>query len=142
MHTRTTAAVAGLLTVGLLLTGCSSSSGDGGNDKTATTSPSPRITVPVRDRFLQAINAANIQSWEHAAPSDDELAAFPDEWCANLAQGHSVAWLFGQGGEYPIGQTWGTAKPDAYQVLLLAVGFYCPQRKGAVESELRASGAY
>jgi hypothetical protein len=141
MHTRTATTVGLLLAATLTLTACSSSS-DSSHDPTPAPTTSAPPTVPVRDQFLQAINAANIESWAHVGPSDDELAAFPDEWCASLAQGHSVEWMFGQGGEYPIGQTWGTAKPDAYRVLVLAVGLYCPARKGVVEEELRAAGDY
>ena len=141
---RTTAVtIVGLATTGVLLAGCSN--GDGGDDKATaapTTSAAAVPTVPVRDQFLQAINAANINSWEHTGPSDDELAAFPDEWCASLAEGHSVQWMLGEGGQYPIGQTWGTKKADVYRVLVLAVGYYCPERKAAVEEQLRATGDY
>jgi hypothetical protein len=144
MHRTTTATAAtALLAAGILLTGCTSS---GDSDAKATAPPSSSAaavpTVPVRDQFLQGINAANIQSWEHAGPTDDELAAYPDQWCAALAEGHSVDWMFGQGGQYPIGMSWGTRKADAYKVLVLAVGYYCPARKGDVEEQLRATGDY
>lgn len=140
MRHTTTATLAVAMAGLLALTGCSSSSGA----KPAATASSPVPTVPVRDQFLQAINAANIESWGKVGPSDDELAAFPDQWCTQLAYGHSVKWMFdtSQGDLYPIGQDWGTTKTDAYKVLVMAVGFYCPERKKQVLDELRASGDY
>lgn len=144
MHTRTTTTAASLLTAGLLvLTGCSS-----GSSTPAKTSPpassSPVPTVALRDQFLQQINAANIASWGRHGPSDDELAAYPDQWCAQLAYGHSVAWMFDihQGDLYPLGQDWGTEQADAFKVLVMAVGVFCPDKKPVVLGELRATGNY
>lgn len=142
MHTRTAAAAAAL-TAGLLLTaGCSS--GGAAKPAAATPSTSPVPTVALRDQFLQQINAANIISWGQRGPSDDELAAYPDRWCAQLAYGHSVEWMFDiqQGDLYPIGQDWGTTEADADRVLVMAVTDFCPDRKPVVLAELRAAGNY
>lgn len=137
MHTtRTTTA---LLAAGLLLAGCSA----GGTGTPPATTPAAPPTVPIRDQFLQAVNAANIASWAHARPTDDELAAYPDRWCTSLNAGHSVAVMLApRGGDYPIGMTWGTKEADAYEVLLIAVRLYCPAQTARVESELRAAGKY
>lgn len=139
-HTTTGLAV---LAAAALLAGCSSSGHPHHTASTTAATVQAAPTMPVRDRFLSAINAANIQSWEHNGPSDDELAAYPDQWCGALAQGHSVQWMFSKdGGMYPIGDTWGTQEADADQVLLIAVRYYCPTRKAEVEKELRAAGNY
>lgn len=70
---------------------------------------------------------------------------FPTLWCNELEAGHSVEWMFDitdGGGLYPIGEEWGTAKPDAYELLVAGVKAYCPESLGAVQEELRASGEY
>lgn len=138
-HTTTTAlAAAGLIA----LAGCSSSGAKPAATTPASSSPVP--TVALRDQFLQQINAANIASWGQHGPSDDELAAYPDQWCTQLAYGHSVAWMFDihQGDLYPLGQDWGTEQADAFKVLVMAVGDFCPDKKPAVLGELRATGNY
>ena len=136
-HHTTTVAV--LLTAGLALTACSGSSH---NDKPAPTTTPATATADPKAQFLAAAHAANLASWAEKAPTDTELAPFPVEWCENLNQGHSVAWILGQDDLYPIGQDWGTANPDAEKLVLLGATYYCPDKKGQVEAELRAAGDY
>lgn len=119
------------------LTACSSS---GQTDaKPATAAP----TISRQDQFLTAVTQAHVDSWATAGPTDTELAAYPERWCAGLAAGHSVAYLLSiDGGLYPIGENWGTAEPDAQRVLLLGVTVYCPEYRDRVTQELRGSGGY
>lgn len=72
------------------------------------------------------------------------LLIYPKEWCKALESGHSVEWMFDifEGGLYPVGDEWGTAKPDANELLVAGVRVYCPEHLGAVQEELRASGEY
>ena len=136
MRHTTTSAVALLLA--LAATGC----GDSGeaDSKPSAGTPSPSASI---DRDGQYIAAAQDIPFTGRQPSDEELLAYPAEWCAGLDQGHSVEWLFSSdGGLYPIGQDWGTVKTDAYQLLLAGVKVYCPQHVDAVTAELRASGEY
>ncbi|KOV86076.1 MULTISPECIES: DUF732 domain-containing protein [unclassified Streptomyces] len=128
--------VAVLLAAGLALAGCSNSS------DTADAKPSPSKTVDKKETFLTAARAAGFKSWIEKPPSDDELADFPSEWCTALNEGHSVDWLFNEGGLYPYGTDWGTKKPEAYQLLVMGVKVYCPKHEGQVKEELRATGEY
>lgn len=132
---------AALLAAVLLLavTGCSS---DGSSDDgKPAAKPSPTKTVSKKDQYLKAAHEITF----NGAPSDTELMVFPMLWCQELEAGHSVEWLFGitDGGNlYPVGEEWGTAEPDAYELLMAGVKAYCPGSLDAVREELRASGAY
>lgn len=132
---RTAAAV--LLAVGLVLTGCSSSGGGGGKPTPAVTSSvDPLVT------FTRAVDGAQLESYATGIPVADELGVFPPRWCKALAEGHSVAWMLGDGGLYPVGRDWGTEKSDAYELVLLGVRAYCPKDEAVVKGELRELGVY
>lgn len=133
MHTRT---AAGTLAAALLLTACSAAG--------TTAKPKPSPTISKREQFLNAVHAADFQSWSDKSPTDDDLAAYPTKWCRALASGHSVDWMFSIGGGklYPSGWDWGTRKDDAHELLLLAVKVYCPASRDQVVEELRGTGAY
>ncbi|HEX2656708.1 MAG TPA: hypothetical protein VHU40_00485 [Polyangia bacterium] len=133
MHT-TTITAAGI--AALLLTACSS-----GSPPTAKAKPTPSATS-AEDKFVAAMAKADIKSWEDKGPSYDELHAYPKQWCAGLDEGHSVEWLLGDGGLYPIGEDWGTKIDDARKVLVLAVTAHCPEYRDEVTQELRESGEY
>lgn len=135
MHTRTAAA---LLLTTALLTACASSTDAKPATTKATASPDPE------QQFLKAVHDVPIDSWTTTGPSDTEILTYPEQWCAGLAAGHSAAYLFDmtQGGLYPIGQDWGTAKADAYKVLVMGVTAYCPKYRSQVVEELRAAGEY
>ncbi|MFK4070559.1 hypothetical protein [Streptomyces sp. NPDC029674] len=95
------------------------------------------------DQWRQSINAAGITSWtEDAGPSGDELEAMPKDWCKALKGGHSVQWLLGEGGLYPIGEDWGTEKSEAHKLVVLGTEAYCPKLAGRVKAELRETGEY
>lgn len=134
---RATTTTAGLLAAGLLLAGCGSSSGD------AKATASPTHTVDKQTAFLNALHAASIQSWATAAPGDDEIAVYPQQWCDQLAAGHSVDNILSvRSGLYPSGPNWGTKIGDADQVLILAVTAYCPQYRAEVVQQAQAGGNY
>ncbi|MEV7389607.1 hypothetical protein [Streptomyces sp. NPDC091215] len=119
----------------LVLAGCSSSG------STADAKPSPTKTVGKADQYLKTAHGIAF----NGTPSDDELLAYPPQWCQGLDAGHSVKWLFdvtGGGGLYPIGEEWGTAQADAYTLLVAGVKAYCPVNSKTVTDELRASGDY
>lgn len=131
---RTTAAAL-LAVVCLALAGCGTSS-----SKTSA-KPSPSKTVSKADRYLATAHQVSF----NGSPSDEELLAYPPQWCQALDSGHSVAWLFdvtGGGGLYPIGQEWGTAKADANTLLVAGVRAYCPANLAVVQKELRDAGEY
>ncbi|MBU8549779.1 hypothetical protein IMX12_13270 [Streptomyces sp. Babs14] len=136
MHART--ALAFLAAACLALTGCSNS------DTNDETKPSTSPTQDPGDAFVASVIDAHLDSYAAGVPAADELKAFPPQWCTSLDSGHSVAWMFDlqQGNQYPIGQTWGTKKADAYEVLLLGVKTHCPKHRDAVLEELRATGEY
>lgn len=137
MHARTT--TAGILAVlALTLTACSSDS-----DEPAAKASSTPTTEP-GDAFMSSVIDAHLDSYADGVPAAAELKTFPPKWCASLDSGHSVAWMFDlrQGGQYPVGQTWGTEKSDAYEVLVLGVKTHCPKHSDAVLEELRATGEY
>lgn len=123
------------------LSGCGGSQ-DAADAKPAAASASP--TVDKAATFLESVKAAAIGSWTTAGPTDEELLAYPDQWCAGLAAGHSVEYLLdmNDGALYPIGDDWGTEKADANTVLVLGVTAYCPQYRAQVVKELQASGEY
>lgn len=141
-HTVTAAAVAALL---LALTACgnSDSSGQGGSGKSATTAGTPSPSTSA-EREGQYILASQDIAFATRRPSNEELLAFPPQWCAGLDDGHSVAWLFSGGGgdAYPLGEGWGTVKKNAYRLLVVGVRVYCPEHTDAVTKELRESGEY
>lgn len=126
--------------------GCSSDDdggGEAGAKPSATAAPSQSVDPVVP--FMKAIADADLASYaEDGIPPFQELEQFPPRWCRALDEGHSVEWMFDpfQGGLYPIGEEWGTAKPDAHQVLLMGVEAYCPEHVEAVREDLRASGEY
>lgn len=123
----------------LALAGCS----DSGGDRAAST-PSPSATPSVAPviPFMKSVEKARLASYETGIPAFQELELFPPEWCTALGEGHSVEWLLGEGDLYPIGQEWGTEKSDAYQLVVLGVRAYCPEREAGVTAELRAAGEY
>lgn len=122
----------------LALAGCSASSG---SDKPpATPASSPAGSPAVSKAALYLADAREVTFT--GTPTDDELLVFPPQWCAALGEGHSVAWLFGEGDLYPNGPEWGTAKSDAYGLVVAGVKAYCPASLPAVQDELREAGAY
>lgn len=126
-----------LAAVCLALAGCSS----GGKGADAKPSASSSPTVDKAAQFLTAAHGITF----NGAPSDDELLAYPPQWCDALASGHSVEWMFdmtGGGNLYPIGMEWGMAKADANELLLVGVKAYCPAEAATVTAELRAAGEY
>jgi hypothetical protein len=123
----------------LLATGCGSSSDDKPEAKpsaSATPSADPLVT------FTKAVDDAQLESYATGIPVAEELGSFPPKWCAALDAEHSVEWMLGDGGLYPIGQDWGTKKADAYELVLLGTRAYCPKHVDAVTDELKASGEY
>jgi hypothetical protein len=130
---RHTATVVVLFVAGLVLAGCSSS--DSGSDK-----PSASASSPVSKAALYLADAREVTF--NGSPTDDELLIFPPQWCAGLGGGHSVEWLLGQDDLYPNGIEWGTAKADAYGLVVAAVKAYCPTYLPGVQDELREVGAY
>lgn len=129
----TTAVV--LLAAALALAGCSSP--DSGSDKPAA---SVSAAPPVSKAALYLADARQVTFT--GTPPDNELLIFPPQWCAALGEGHSVEWLLGEGDLYPNGPEWGTAKPDAYGLVVAGVKAYCPGSLPAVQDELRETGAY
>ncbi|XVV32956.1 hypothetical protein ACQPXT_01090 (plasmid) [Streptomyces sp. CA-100214] len=140
MNTRTAIAALLAATACLALTSCSNSSSD--DKPEAKTSSTP--TEDPGDKFMTSVIDAHLDSYTDGVPAAAELKAFPPQWCAALDSGHSVEWMFGmqQGDLYPIGQTWGTEKSDAYEALVLGVKTHCPKHSDAVLEELRATGEY
>lgn len=124
-----------LLAAMFALAGCSDP--DSGDSKP---SPSATETPAVSKAALYLADARQVTF--NGSPSDDELLVFPPQWCAALGDGHSVEWLFGEGDLYPNGPQWGTAKPDAYGLVVAAVKAYCPASLPGVQDELREAGAY
>lgn len=108
----------------------------------ATATASPTQTVDKQTRFLTTVHSAGIASWAVNGPTDAELELYPDRWCTALGEDHSVAYILSGGDDnlYPIGSSWGTKKPDAERVLVLAVTAYCPSLRPAVVQQLQASG--
>lgn len=135
---RTATAVATAAALLSTLSAC----GDAGAEAEPKASASTTYKLNPRDQFLQAVNAAGFESWAETRPSQDELLAFPERWCTELKAGHSVEWLLGDGGLYPIGDNWGTEKPEAQEAVVLGVEAYCPKLKDQVTEELRETGAY
>ncbi|MDX3279103.1 hypothetical protein [Streptomyces scabiei] len=132
----TTALLAATLLLAAL-TACGTSSED---DKPAA-KPSPSKTVNKDDQYLEVAREIAF----NGAPSDGELLIFPELWCDRLESGHSAEWMFdmtGGGGLYPVGEEWGTAKADAYELLVAGVRAYCPENLDTVLEELRATGEY
>jgi hypothetical protein len=135
MHRSSTVLLAVLLCAGAA-TGCSSNS-----DSDAKPAASKTPTISKETRYLTAAREITF----NGTPSDDELLALPPKWCDGLAGGHSVEWLFdltGGGGLYPVGMEWGTARPDANELLLVGVKTHCPDQTAAVTAELRSTDQY
>ncbi|MEW1648605.1 hypothetical protein [Streptomyces sp. NPDC091219] len=135
---RRTVTAACLLLAGLV-TGCA-----GGQQEPAASKASASAT-PSADplaKFTREVDDAQLESYATGVPVADDLGAFPPQWCKALAEGHSVEWMFGAGGLYPMGLDWGTKKADAYQLVVLGVRAYCPGREAAVTAELRNAGVY
>ncbi len=128
-----------LLATCLTLAGCS---GSGGDTAASTPSPSASPSVAPVIPFMKSVEKARLASYETGIPPFQELEVFPPEWCTALGEGHSVEWLLGAGGLYPVGQEWGTEKSDAYELVVLGVKAYCPKNTAVVLEELRASGEY
>jgi hypothetical protein len=128
-----------LLLASLALAGCSTT-----DDSKPTASPSASPTAAPGEAFVASVIDAHLDSYAAGVPAAAELNVFPPEWCAALDAGHTAAWMFDmtQGGLYPVGETWGTEKADAYQVLVLGVKAYCPKHTAALVAELRESGEY
>ncbi|MET7457697.1 hypothetical protein ACWEPZ_37825 [Streptomyces sp. NPDC004288] len=129
-----------LLAAGLVLAGCSNS-GSSDDAKPAASSPS----ADPGDTFISSVIDAHLDSYADgvpAVPPAVELKVFPPKWCAALDAGHSVGWMLDGEELYPVGETWGTEKKDAYQLVLLGVRAYCPKRTAQVKAELRDLGAY
>lgn len=136
MHTRTITAA---LLLAALATGCGS---DG--DAKPKAAPKPTPTVGPEEKFLAAARASDFDSWKAKGPTDAELVTYPPQWCAELTAGHSVEYILGMQGAnlYPIGTDWGTAKPDAQELVVLGVTAYCPEHRAQVTDELRDSGGF
>ncbi|WP_326771350.1 hypothetical protein [Streptomyces sp. NBC_01445] len=120
-----------LLAAALLasLTACGAS-----EDGKATTTPKAKPTISKETRYLKAAHEITF----NGEPSDDELTAFPPQWCDGLNTGQ----LLGEGNLYPIGDDWGTVKQDAYTLVATGTKAYCPENFDAVRDELRDAGAY
>lgn len=119
------------------LTAC----GGGGSDDKPAAKASASPTVSKKDQYLTAAREITF----NGSPTDTDLLVFPMLWCQELESGHSVEWIFdvtGGGGLYPVGESWGTKRVDANELLVAGVKAYCPASLGAVQEELRASGQY
>jgi len=123
----------------LLATGCGSSS-DNKPDSQPSASATPSAD-PLVD-FTRAVDHAKLASYATGIPAYQELEVFPPKWCKALDAGHSVEWMLGDGGLYPVGWDWGTEKSDAYQLVVFGTRAYCPKHLAAVTDELKASGVY
>lgn len=125
----------------LALAGCSDS---GSTSSKAASSATP--SVDPGGKFIGSVIDAHLDSYTTGVPAADELKAFPPKWCEALTEGHSVKWMFNMtgdgGGLYPVGESWGTEKTDAYRLVLLGVQAYCPKWEKTVREELRESGEY
>jgi hypothetical protein len=108
----------------------------------ATASPSPSTSADPQVAFLASVTAAGFNSWSESQPTDEELVTYPPKWCSEFDADHSVQYVLDDPNLYPIGQDWGTAMPDAQQLVVLAVKAYCPEHRPMVVEELKASGAY
>lgn len=115
--------------------------GDTGSDDKGAAKVSASPAVNKKDQYLAAAREITF----NGAPTDTDLLVFPMLWCQELESGHSVEWIFdvtGGGGLYPVGESWGTKKADANELLVAGVKAYCPESLAAVQEELRASGEY
>lgn len=138
---RRTASI-GLLIICLALPGCTSGSDDGGGGDDKPAKPKAAPTADRGETFMTAVKDADLDSYTDGMPPTGQLKSFPKEWCNALEAGHSVAWILGDGGLYPLGDGWGTEKADAHQLILLATNTHCPQYTKRVREELRDSGGY
>lgn len=137
---RRTAITALLAAVTLALASCSGSS-----DAETEAKPSATPTADPGDAFMTSVIDAHLDSWADGmirVPARDELTVFPPQWCDELDAEHTVEWILGQPDLYPVGESWGTEKSDAYQLVLLGTKAYCPKWTKQVRDELRESGEY
>lgn len=123
-----------LLAAGLTLAGCSDTS------STTDSKPSPSKTVSKAEQYLNVAHGITY----NGSPSDTDLLVFPPKWCTALDAGHSVEWMLsiGGGGLYPAGDDWGTAKADAYTLVMSGTKEFCPRNLADVKEQLRSGGAY
>lgn len=137
MNTRTAIATLALLTAATTA-GCTSS------EPQQAAKPSATPTANPGDQFMDAVINAHLDSYARGIPAADELKAFPPRWCEALDSGHSVKWMLDifEGGLYPVGEEWGTAKADANELVVIGVKTHCPKHQAAVLAELRSSGQY
>jgi hypothetical protein len=129
-----------LLAASLALAGCSPTD----SEEKADAKPSVSPTTDPGEMFVTSVIEAHLDSYATGVPAADELKRFPPEWCKARDAGHSVDWMFDmfQGGLYPIGESWGTEKSDAFEVLVLGVKAYCPKHSKELLAELRETGKY
>lgn len=133
---RTTIPLVLLLLAGTAACGSSSGTPDEKPSASPTASADPLV------KFTRAIDTAELESYATGIPAFQELEVFPPRWCKALDDGHSVEWILGDGGLYPVGEDWGTEKSDAYRLVLLGVDAYCPKHEAGVKADLRESGQY
>ncbi|MFF5773859.1 DUF732 domain-containing protein [Streptomyces californicus] len=137
MRTRTTTAA--LIAAGLLaLTAC------GTEPEPDTKAAGPAPTVSPDEKFLAAVDKADIASWATTGPTDAELLDYPTQWCDAFAEGHSADHVLtaDQGSLYPLGGDWGTKRDEAIKLLVLATKSHCPDLTDQVTADLRATGEY
>ncbi|MEO3978097.1 hypothetical protein [Streptomyces sp. CAU 1734] len=140
MRTRTITAITAVLLL-TTLTACGSDTKDQAESEPRKKIPaSPSLTPELE--FLTQAMAAGYDGWTDTAPIESDIMHFPKEWCGLLENGHSVDYVFGAAGKYPFGAGWGTKKPDAHKLLLLAVDTHCPTTRDQVTAELRDAGEY
>lgn len=135
--------ITALLLAALTLSVAGCSTGDGsesGGDKPAKPKAAP--TADRGEMFMTAVKDADLASYTDGMPPTGQLKSFPKQWCDALEAGHSVEWILGDGGLYPLGDGWGTEKTDAHQLILLATNSHCPQYTKQVREELADSGEY
>jgi hypothetical protein len=126
----------------LLLAGTTACGGGGGSSADPKPSASATPSADPLVKFSKAVDNAALDSYATGIPAYEELGAFPPKWCKALDDGHSVEWMLGDGGLYPVGWDWGTEKSDANRLVLLGVQAYCPKHTAEVKQELRDAGAY
>ncbi|MFD5294771.1 hypothetical protein ACFWJU_06145 [Streptomyces mutabilis] len=137
MNIRTAIAAVLAATACLTLASCSDNA-----DTNAASKPSSTPTVDPGNAFVTSVIDAHLDSYADGVPAAAELKAFPPKWCDALEAGHTVQWMLDNVDTYPSGETWGTGKTDAYQLVLLGTQAYCPKWTDQVRDDLRESGEY